>query len=416
MNILTTEQRLQFGDVMEKKEISLNYLFFTFFKIGAISWGGFMALISVMQKQLVDKDKVLEEEVVLDGISLASILPGAVAINTATYIGYQLRGTKGALTCLTATILPAFLLILVLGAVYSTYGELPVFNKFFLGILPAITAVILSVAINMAQKQVKDYKQIAICVLAGICLLTIHSFLATLFVIIFSALAGYFLYNVPAGTLENNPRNDLKINYKKLILYIGIAVLGALLIEAIIHFTGLNSSDWYSINRTIFLTFSGMSLTLFGGGYVVVPAMQTVIVDGFHWLSTKEFSDAIAMGQITPGPVIITATFIGFRVAGYLGALVATLAIFFPPGFLMILLSGFLSKIKDSNVITSIFKGMRPAIIGMIFSAAYTVGKGAEMIWPSALIFLAVMILLMRFRVNVAYLIPLAGIIGILFF
>jgi len=159
-----------------------------------------------------------------------------------------------------------------------------------------------------------------------------------------------------------------------------------------------------------------MSLTLFGGGYVIVPAMQAVIVDGFHWLTVKEFSDAIAMGQITPGPVIITATFIGYRVAGFLGALVSTLAIFFPPGFVMILLSGFLKKIKDSNLIISIFKGMRPAIIGMIFSAAYTVGKEAEMMWPTALIFAIVLILLLKYKVNVVYMIPLAGIAGILFF
>jgi chromate transporter len=400
----------------ERISISLKYLFFTFLKIGAFSWGGFMALIAVMQKQLVDKDKVIKEEIVLDGISLASVLPGAVAINVATYLGYQLRGIKGALICLTATILPAFFLILILGVIYSTYGELPIFTKFFLGILPAIAAVILNVAIGMAQKQIKDFKQIIICALAGICLLTIHSFLATLFVIIFSALAGYFFYHIPETKKNNLAKINITINYKKALPYIFAALMMVILIVFVIRIFGIDEYEWYKINRTIFLTFSGMSLTLFGGGYVIVPAMQTVIVDGFHWLTTKEFADAIAMGQITPGPVIITATFIGFRVAGFLGAIAATLAIFYPPGFVMILLSGFLEKIKDSSVITAIFKGMRPAIIGMIFSAAFTVGKGAEMVLPSALIFLIVLLLLMKFRMNVLYMIPMAGIAGILFF
>jgi chromate transporter len=398
------------------KEISLKYLFFTFLKIGSISWGGFMALVAVIQKQLVDKDKVIKEEVVLDGISLASVLPGAVAVNVATYIGYQLRGVKGAFMCLTGTIIPAFILIVGLGTIYSAYGDIPVFNRFFLGILPAIVAVILNVAIGMAQKQVKDYKQIAICALAGICLLTIHSFFATLFVIISSATAGYFLYNRVENKAEQLNSKIFVVNYSRLFLYFSILITLILTIVLLIRFFEIDKLEWYKINRTIFLTFSGMSLTLFGGGYVIIPAMQAVIVDGFHWLTTAEFANAIAMGQITPGPVIITATFIGYRVAGYLGALVATLAIFFPPGIVMIIFSGFLKRIKDSPVITAIFKGMRPAIIGMIFSASVTIGKGAELSWPSALIFLTVFILLIKFKMNVVWMIPLAGIAGILLF
>ncbi len=422
--------------MQEGSKISLKYLFFTFLKIGAISWGGFMALIAVMKKQLVDKDKVLKEEVVLDGISLASVMPGAVAINVATYLGYHLRGIKGGLICLTATILPAFFAIIGLGTIYSIYGEMPLFNKFFLGVLPAISAVILSVAIGMAQKQVKDYKQIIICLLAGVGLLTIHSFIVTLVVIITSALAGYFLYSTPVSAMRpaakskgNSLSGSNKSSEIELILankkssnkysffnYLIGSILLILIIALIINYFDIYNSSWYKINRTIFLTFTGMSLTLFGGGYVIVPAMQSVIVDGFHWLTTKEFADAIAMGQITPGPVIITATFIGYKVAGYLGAFFATLAIFYPPGFLMIILSGFLKKIKDSDVINAIFRGMRPAIIGMIFSAAITVGKGAEMGWSSALIFTVVLVLLIKYKVNVVWMIPLSGIAGMLLF
>lgn len=402
--------------MQENKEVSLKYLFFTFLKIGSISWGGFMALIAVIQKQLVDKDKVIREEVILDGISLASVLPGAVAINVATYIGNYLRGFKGAMLCLIATILPGVILITGLGALYKNFGELPVFNRFFLGILPAITAVILSVAVSMAQKQVKDFSQVIICFLAAVCMLTIHSFVATLIVIVSSAITGYFYYKVHGNGKQNHSFHISKNSLRKLIPIVTVTAIILIIAAFLTIYFGVDKPEWYKINRTIFLTFSGMSLTLFGGGYVIVPAMQSVIVDGFHWLTTKEFSDAIAMGQITPGPVIITATFIGFKVGGVLGAISATLAIFFPPGFLMLILSGFLKKIKDSSVITAIFMGMRPAIIGMIFSAAYTVGKGAEMIWPSVVLFLVVFILLTRYRVNILYVIPASGLAGILLF
>lgn len=400
----------------EVNEVSLSYLFFTFLKIGAISWGGFMALIAVVQKQLVDKDKVIKEGVILDGISLASVLPGAVAINVVTYVGYQLRGLKGALVSMLATIFPGFLMITGLGFIYAVYGELPVFNRFFMGVLPAIAAVILSVALEMAKKQIKDYKQLIIGIMSLGSLLVLHTFFATLGVICLSALTGYLLYSNQFPSTKMESAININFKGKQIFPWVGIILISVLILITLSRFLEHHSADWYQLNKKIFLSFSGMSLTLFGGGYVIIPAMQQVIVDGFHWMTTKEFSDAIAMGQITPGPVILTATFIGYKVAGVVGATIATFAIFFPPGVVMLVFSGFLSKIKNSRFINSIFAGMRPAIIGMIFSATYTVGKEAEPTVTSAFIFVTVFILLMKYKVNVIYMIPLAGIVGMMFF
>ena len=200
-------------------KISLGYLFLTFLKIGSISWGGFMALIAVVQKQLVDKDKIIREEMILDGISLASVLPGPVGFNVVTYVGYQLRGLKGALVSMIGILLPSFILILILAAGYSTYGELPVLSKFFLGILPAITAVILSVAVTMVQKQIKDYKQFVICALAGITLLIIHAFYGTLVVIFASGTLGYFLYFDLDQKLAANQGKGLPLNFKRVAFF-----------------------------------------------------------------------------------------------------------------------------------------------------------------------------------------------------
>ena len=375
-----------------------------------------MALIAVVQKQLVDKDKIIREEMILDGVSLASVLPGPVAFNVVTYIGYQLRGLKGAFVSMIGILLPSFILILILAFFYTSYGELPVFNKFFLGILPAITAVVLSAGVTMAQKQVKDYKQVIICILAGFMLIFIHAFYGTLIVIFIGSLTGYFLYNRPVQENNNHQTEPLFLDFKRLALFIAIFALLVLGLWTMTIFFDPGSAGGYKILQTIFLTFSGMSVTLFGGGYVIIPAIQQVIVNGFHWLTINEFSDAIAMGQITPGPILISATFIGYHVAGILGACVATVAIFFPPGIVMIIFSGFLDRIKKSNVINAIFRGLRPAIIGMIISSAFTIGKGAVMAWPSAAIFVIVFTLLVKFRVNVVYLIPLSGVAGIILF
>ena len=397
-------------------KISLGYLFLTFLKIGSISWGGFMALIAVVQKQLVDKDKIIREEMILDGISLASVLPGPVGFNVVTYVGYQLRGLKGALVSMIGILLPSFILILILAAGYSTYGELPVLSKFFLGILPAITAVILSVAVTMVQKQIKDYKQIVICALAGITLLIIHAFYGTLVVIFASGTLGYFLYFDLDQKLAANQGKGLPLNFKRVAFFTAVFVLLVLGLWRLTTFNIPETSSRYKLLPTIFLTFSGMSVTLFGGGYVIIPAIQQVIVNGLHWLTINEFSDAIAMGQITPGPILISATFIGYHIAGFLGACVATVAIFFPPGIVMLIFSGFLDRIKKSNTITAIFKGLRPAIIGMIISSAVNIGKGAAIAWPSLAIFLVVFGLLLKFGVNIVYLIPLSGLAGILLF
>ena len=232
--------------------------------------------------------------------------------------------------------------------------------------------------------------------------------------------------NIPIHSyLINYDTKDLKqlleqkekiINIRKVLLFLAILGVFATVFWFLPRLFRDPVSGKILLQRDLVFTFSGMSLTLFGGGYVVIPTIQKVIVDGLQWLNSREFADAIAMGQVTPGPIFISAAFIGYKVGGILGAITATIAIFFPPGFLMIFCSRFMDYIKQSKIITAVFKGLRPAVIGMIFSAAYTIGKGMELSWPSILIFLTVLVLSAKFKVNVVYLIPLSGLAGILLF
>jgi chromate transporter len=399
-----------------EQHTSLRYLFLTFLKIGAISWGGFMALVSVAQKQLVEKDKKIADEVILDGISLASVLPGPLAFMVVSYLGYFLRGIKGALVSMVAILLPSFLLILVLTYFYFIYGQLPVFTNFFKGVLPAVAAIIISVAVNMTQKNIKDFSQFVILIISGLCLFLFQSFYTTLIIMVIGGISGLLLYKKTTPPVSAKDFKNSGFYTKNILISIFLILSITLFIWFLPEIFRGNGSMKATLIRDISLTFSGMSLTLFGGGYVIIPAIQEVVVNGLQWLSTKEFADAIAMGQITPGPIFISATFIGYKVAGFAGALAATLAIFFPPGFLMIFCSHFIGRIKNSGVISSIFKGLRPAVIGMIFSAAFTIGKGIEFHWISVVIFVAVLISALKFKVNVVYLIPLSGVFGMLMF
>jgi chromate transporter len=402
---------------MPKGNLNISkYLAINFLKIGATSFGGFLAMVSVVQDQMVNRDKTIRNELMLDGISLASVLPGPLAVNVVTYIGYHLNGIRGALISMMAVILPSFLLVLALSWSYFEYGTLPLVDNIFSGIMPAVVAIIIIVAIRMAKKSVTDYKQWIICILSGLLLIWVGGFFMTLGLIITGGLAGFMLYSKSLSPREFTEILPAKEKIK--IPYLFLTILGTVILIILIlpHFSSPGMQPFFTDIRKLMVVFSGMSLTLFGGGYVFIPAIQEAVVENLHWLSVKEFTDGIAIGQITPGPILISATFIGYKVAGFWGAFIATIAIFLPSGVLMIAGAHFLEKFKRSSLVTSIFMGLRPAVIGMIFAASFTIGRNIEINWQSLVIFLIIFIIHFKYKVNAAILIPVSGILGIILY
>lgn len=347
---------------------SLSYIFFTFLKLGATAFGGYMSLVAIVQKQLVEVDKKLKEEDLLDGISLTSVLPGPVAVNTIAYVGYQLRGVPGAIAAFAGIILPSFFLVIFLSWLYFSYGNIPAVKNVFSGITPAITALIVTVAIGMTRKTIKLSAQWTICLLAALLLILVGGFAVTFLLIIVSGVAGAFLFRQSA---EQALPGDEKIHFENKQLVISGVVL--LLLLCTLLWGGQYPGAPKDVQ--ILSTFSGISLTLFGGGYVVIPALHELFVENLNWLTSAEFADGIAIGQITPGPIFVTATFIGYKVAGVLGAFLATVAIFTPPAVLTVLLSRFVKILNQSSVVKAAMKGVRAAVIGMIFASAITIGQ-----------------------------------------
>jgi chromate transporter len=397
---------------------TLKYLFFTFLKIGATSWGGFMALISVIQKQVVEKDRKIENESILDGISLASVLPGPIAFNVVTYVGYKLKGIRGALVSMAGILLPSFLLMLLISFLYLKYGDLPTSNHFFAGILPAVAAIIISVTITMSKKNISDIPQIVIAFISAVIIALSKAYISTIIVMLVSGMAGYLIYHKTPQILQKEKRKNHIVEKSQNIrfiipLVIAISIILILFLPAFLPVKFENSA---LLHQKIMLTFSGMSISLFGGGYVMIPAMQKIVVSSMNWLTNKEFADAIAMGQITPGPIFISAAFIGYKLSGFWGALNATIAIFLPPGLLMIACTRFLDKIRNSPVVSAIFKGLRPAIIGMIAAAAFTILIRNDFSIKTGLLFCVFLIAAVRYKSDPVFLIPGAGIIGIIIF
>lgn len=388
---------------------SLSYIFFTFLKLGATAFGGYMSLVAIVQKQLVEVDKKLKEEDLLDGISLTSVLPGPVAVNTIAYVGYQLRGVPGAIAAFAGIIFPSFFLVIFLSWLYFSYGNIPAVKNVFSGITPAITALIVTVAIGMTRKTIKLSAQWTICLLAALLLILVGGFAVTFLLIIVSGVAGALLFRQSA---EQALPGDEKIHFENKQLVMSGVVL--LLLLCTLLWGGQYPGAPKDVQ--ILSTFSGISLTLFGGGYVVIPALHELFVENLNWLTSAEFADGIAIGQITPGPIFVTATFIGYKVAGVLGAFLATVAIFTPPAVLTVLLSRFVKILNQSSVVKAAMKGVRAAVIGMIFASAITIGQTITPSVVSAIIFAAIFIISLKYTISPVYLIIASGVAGFILF
>ncbi len=412
---MTTEaaEVAQPGAQMETAVPSLWSLFFNFLKIGSTTFGGFMALISVVQNDLVERKRLMKQEDMLDGISLATILPGPVAMNVVAYAGYRLRGGWGALVSALGVTLPSFILMLTLTIAYFRWGQLPTVTKIFMGFIPAVSAIIVAAAWNMGRKQIKGWPEAVIAVAAAALLLSVGGFLISLGIIVAGGIVGWLWFGrgaakPPAGKAASSPAEpDAKPNHGgKRLHAVSIAPLAL---------TSMLGVQALTAGKLLF-TFGGMSLLLFGGGYVFIPMIHDVVVTQHGWVTQQEFIDGIALGQIMPGPILISAAFIGYKVQGFLGAFVATVGMFVPPAILMIVASRFFARIKASAPISAALRGIRPAVIGMIVAAAWTIGKTAHFHWLSVVIFALALLALLRLRVQVAWIIPAAGATGLLFY
>lgn len=321
----------------------------------------------MVRKQLVDKKKALTDDQILDGVSLASILPGPLAVNSVVYYGFILSGIKGAMISFLGILLPTFILVTGFSVYYFSTGAQADFHIAF--VIPVVAAVIANVGFNMAKKQLRYVSQFCIAIVAFVVAITAPNVLFLIGIIFLGGLVGYFLYGKEKAKVDQTVRIARFLNLKELgtlVVIVTITIAGMLFLAFLTN----------QLNISMYLTsvFSGMSLTLFGGGYVIIPIMEQALVSDLHWVSLQEFNAAIGISQVTPGPILTSVTFIGYKMAGFTGAAIATLSIFLPSAIVMLLLTHVQQKIKHLSYIEAVMKGMRAVVIGLIFSGAYTIG------------------------------------------
>lgn len=253
--------------------------------------------------------------------------------------------------------------------------------------------------------------QWGIGILSAFLMVLIGGFATTFGLIVGSGILGYVLFGKTIQPNEKNIEEDFHWDRRRslftgaiLVLLVGLFLWGGQGLQA-------------PIEVQLLTTFAGVSLTLFGGGYVVIPALHELFVDQLQWLDATEFADGIAIGQVTPGPIFITAAFIGYKVAGILGALLATVGMFTPPALLTLLLSRFIEPLKHSETWKAVLKGIRPAVIGMIFVSSFTIGRTIDLTFGAISLFAVACVISYRYtKVSPIYLILGSGAVGLLFF
>ncbi|MCY2958936.1 MAG: chromate efflux transporter [Planctomycetota bacterium] len=399
---------------------SLPFLFGAFLKAGCLGFGGFVSLMSMVETVLVKQKRLLTSEQVLDGVSLASLLPGPQAVNVVAYCGYKLRGWRGAWVAGFAVVLPSFVAMLALSILYERYGKLDAVTRLFHGFVPAVAAVIASVVWRLARKALTSRAEVVLASASAVAL-CIASFglfgfprsaqlYVTFGLVVVCGIAGRALF--PGGAA---PKTAAKTRFPAVKL--AVTAAGAVLLAVI----GLAqpAQDPRS-DLALASTFSGLSVMLFGGGYVFIPMIQHHVVDVLQWVTPKEFVDAIALSQVMPGPILVAATFIGWAVTGFTGALVATIAIFTPPAVVMVVASQALEHVQRSSAAKSALRGIRCAVVGMIAVAALVVFKSglpadlgdARSIAVAVALFAGALVALLRYQVDVVWVVPASGLLG----
>ena len=436
---------------------TLGGLFLSFLKIGLIGFGGGVAVLAQIRTLTVRKRRWLTDSDFAEAVALAQTLPGTSAGNSVTHIGLRLRGWRGATVAMSGFILPSMVMMIGLAIVYKHLRAFTDTQRFFHGLNGAVVALILVTAWRMGQNILTKRSQ---WVLAGLAFLAVAILDATVLEVVFAAgLIGIYMDSFGEKQWQRVRSLRTIVTRRRRRARTRLARQGRTrrsdffrrylsrdfdepqrrpveaegskqrdepeLAEEKEESTILHSFAAFALAMPLFaklgllITIAAMFLRMgsvtFGGGLVMLPLIESEVVNTHHWLTHQEFADATALGQITPGPVLITATFVGYRVAGTLGALVATVSIFLPAFLMTIAAASSLRRFRNNEQVQSFLRGVGPAVVGLLLAAALSVGRSGIHSWIGLTTMIAAVFILVRFRPNPFWVIFGAGVTRFLF-
>jgi chromate transporter len=361
-----------------------------FLRLGLLGFGGPVALVGQMERELVAEKKWLTKEQMREAIAICQSLPGPLAIQVGIYVGYLRGGFWGAWASGWAFILPNFVIVAALGALYVYLGDLQPVTAIFYGVSPAVIALILHSCYRLAKLGMEDWIQWAIAAMCFVVTIVLQAEVALLF--IGAGIVGILYY----GNMIGRPPASTA------------SVIAAPLLA---HVAPTASTS--TLTKLLLLFLKAGSLT-FGSGLVIVPFLEQGLVQQYSWLDQRQFLIAVAIGMISPGPVVITATFVGFLVAGFWGSLVSTVGIFFPSFLLVLIAAPLLARHRGNRNVQGFIKGAYAAAIGTILGACVLLGKIAIGDWLTALIGAVSLAVLFRFKLSNPMLIAATAIVGLI--
>jgi chromate transporter len=368
---------------MGKKIKEVAYLFL---KLGTIGFGGPAAHIAMMHDEVVKRRRWMDEQRFLDMLGATYLIPGPNSTEMAIHTGFMRAGLPGLITGGVCFILPAMLIVLFLAWAYMNFGSTPQAQWMFYGIKPVVIAIILQALWDLGHKAVKCWTT----AIAGVAVVMLY-FVGINEIIL---LAGAGL----AVMLAKGAGSKIKHSFPMFSLF---AAPGIPLIATKIFSLPL-----------LFLIFLKIGSILYGSGYVLLAYLRADLVVRLGWLTDKQLLDAIAIGQLTPGPVLTTATFIGFILSGVKGALLATVGIFLPSFIFVAITNPIIPKIRNSPWAGSLLDGVNVASLGLMAGVAWQLGR-ASLIDPLTVMILVVcLILSMKLKINSTWLIALGALIG----
>ncbi len=377
--------------------------------IGVTGYGG-PAILAHMKQIIVKKKQWVTEQEFMEGLSLSQMLPGATGVNLMGYIGFRLKSYLGATVMAVGFALPAFIFITVLSWAYFQFGELSFVKSLFIGLGALVIALLFNALKTMGNAVFPKLNHLSV---SSIIIVTLNFlgifFLHTniIYLLLISGLLGLTTYFLDKFSDSSNKKGisdkSLSTPLKNISqpLRFGNATIPLITLLLFIFIMLVSPS------RDLFFGFVKVGLLAFGGGFTSIPLMQQIIVSGHHWLSLTQFRDGIAMGQITPGPVLITAAFVGYKVQGMWGALTATTAIFLPSFLGIILLSSVHKQFGEQKIVKSVLKGLSAAFIGLILAVTLTMALKSLINWQTWGIFLVSVIVLLIYKKD-----PLWAILG----
>ncbi len=378
MNDINSRQRL--------KEVALLFL-----RLGATAFGGSAAYIAIMQQETVTKRRWVDDQKFLDMLGISNLIPGPTATEMALYIGLEHAGWLGYLASGLLFIIPGMLITIAVAWAYVRYAALPAVGWLLYGIKPVIIAIIIKALWDLGRKGVKGPLTAIVGAAAVAAYLLGLNALAVLFagaavVLIFQS--GKHFGQHPLSLLMLSPILPLKL-------------------------PALAADKVPFKQTTLFLTFLKIGALIYGGGYVLYAFFNSEFVSHLGWLTHQQLLDAIAVGQVTPGPVFSSATFVGYLMGGWQSALLATLAIFLPAFFVVALASRILPSIRKSWWAGALLDGVNVSALGLMAAVTWQLGRTAVIDWFTIVLMILALVLALRVKINSTWLILGGAVIGI---